>query len=441
MFTVKLLKKEYWPSFAIAICVILSFWTASNIYWGKQHYTGIIKSDGKGYYAYLPAVFIYEDLNFHWVDSIEYKKYQNPNYFFDFRNTYQGNYIDKYYVGTAICMAPFFVVAHAITQAQGGDADGYSRWYQISAHWAAIFWLFVALWAINAFLKTQSFSPQIRALTLVLIYFGTNWFYYVIGEPSMSHAYSVGLVAVFALQIQRWIHQKNPLALLWASLFLGWILITRPVNVMMAALVLPIAGSPAMLWERIKTLVSIRQGKKEILFLGTGALLLLPQMLIYKIQTGYWWIYSYQEEGFHFLAPEWLKFLFSYQKGFFVYTPLLFLALFGLYPMYQSNKFRALSIAIVLIALIYVFSSWWNWYYGGSFSQRVMVDTYLIFAWILASSLQFLRPGIKRSLWLGAFLILLLLNQFQTYQYRYNLIHWSEMTKEKYWDVFLKLKS
>lgn len=440
MFTAKSFKSEHWPKAVILLSVIISLWSASNIYWGKQHYTGIIKSDGKGYYAYLPAVFIYEDLNFLWVDSIEYRKYQNPNYFFDFRNTYQGHYIDKYYVGTALCMAPFFGLAHGLTNLLEGDADGYSRWYQLSAHWAAIFWLFVALWAINLFLKTQSFSAQIRALTLVFIYFGTNWFYYVIGEPSMSHAYSVGLVSLFALNMQRWIQEKRSMALFWAVFFLGWIFITRPVNVLMAGLVFPIAGHPKLLWARIRAWFTRSPANLEYLYLLVFLVPILPQMIIYKVQTGSWWIYSYQEEGFNFMKPEWLNLLFSYQKGFFVYTPLMFFALIGIFQIYRENKLRAWSILITLAMLVYVFSSWWNWYYGGSFSQRVFVDTYLIFAWLLASSLQMFGTGVKRILWLGILTTLLLFNQLQTYQYRYNIIHWSEMNKEKYWDVFLKLK-
>lgn len=440
MSTANFFKSESWPKAVILLSVLVSLWSASNIYWGKQHYTGIIKSDGKGYYAYLPAIFIYEDLNFHWVDSIEYHKYTNPNYFFDFRNTYKGHYIDKYYVGTAICMAPFFGLAHVLTLVQGGDADGYSRWYQLSAHWAAIFWLFVALWTINAFLREKGFSSGIRVLSLIFIYFGSNWFYYVIGEPSMSHAYSVALVSLMALHLHRWLHEKMAISLLWASLFLGWIFITRPVNVLMLALIFPIAGSPGFLWERISSLFNKGTFRRELFYPLAVLFPVIPQVLIYKTQTDSWWIYSYQEEGFDFLRPEWFKMLFSYQKGFFVYTPLMFLALFGLYPMYRSSRFTALTTASLLVLLVYVFSSWWNWYYGGSFSQRVFVDTYLIFAWLLASSLQFFSAGWKRKIWLGVLTLLLLFNQFQTYQYRYNLIHWSEMTKEKYWNVFLKLK-
>ena len=39
------------------------------------------------------------------------------------------------------------------------------------------------------------------------------------------------------------------------------------------------------------------------------------------------------------------------------------------------------------------------------------------------------------------FLVLVLLNLVQTYQYYAGIIHWSDMDKEMYWDVFLRFTS
>ena len=47
----------------------------SNLAWNKQDWKEIIRVDGKGYYAYLPAVFIYHDLNLGFFDKIEKEKY------------------------------------------------------------------------------------------------------------------------------------------------------------------------------------------------------------------------------------------------------------------------------------------------------------------------------------------------------------------------------
>jgi hypothetical protein len=79
------MKNRITPS-KISIVVIMLIMTivSSNLNWGKNYWKEIIKSDGKGYYAYLPAIFIYHDLNFGFFDKIEkneyYDKYLFCNY-------------------------------------------------------------------------------------------------------------------------------------------------------------------------------------------------------------------------------------------------------------------------------------------------------------------------------------------------------------------------
>ena len=55
------------------IMVIMTLVT-SNLNWGKDHWKGIVEADAKGYYAYLPAIFIYKDLNFGFFKKIEEEK-------------------------------------------------------------------------------------------------------------------------------------------------------------------------------------------------------------------------------------------------------------------------------------------------------------------------------------------------------------------------------
>ena len=45
-------------NFVIGFIILVTTWTASNLQWGKENWRNIIEGDAKGYYAYLPAVFI-----------------------------------------------------------------------------------------------------------------------------------------------------------------------------------------------------------------------------------------------------------------------------------------------------------------------------------------------------------------------------------------------
>ncbi|HOI87852.1 MAG TPA: hypothetical protein PLV51_08335, partial [Lentimicrobium sp.] len=68
----------------IGLIMAIMVYVSSNINWGDNRWKGILESDAKGYYAYLPAVFIYHDLNFGFFDSIEKGAYYDENFFYDY---------------------------------------------------------------------------------------------------------------------------------------------------------------------------------------------------------------------------------------------------------------------------------------------------------------------------------------------------------------------
>jgi len=131
--------------------------------------------------------------------------------------------------------------------------------------------------------------------------------------------------------------------------------------------------------------------------------------------------------------------LFSYKKGLFLYTPLFLLSLTGGYFLWKSSRFQFFTCFGAFILITYVFSSWWMWHYGGSFSSRVFVEYIPLFIILLAIALQSIRIKKLKRLFAGIILLLIVVCQIQTYQYRYYQIHWSDMTREKYWDVFLRI--
>lgn len=416
----------------LLLILAITVWSASNIFWNAKHASTIVKADGKGYYAHLPALFIYHDLNFGFFDDIE-KKYQNNHLFYDYRKYSDGHTYNKYFSGAAWMIAPFFLIAHAITWINNGDLDGYSFWYSLSVSWAAIFYLLLALIILRRILQEFNISDGITAWIFVFIYFGTNWFYYVLAEPAMSHVYSIALVNGFFFSTLKWAQNASNKYMLMMGICLGLLMLIRPLNAMVV-LCIPIAFENAVEFKaRIAAFLS-----KPINYF----LLLIPiaitaiQLLVYYEQTGAFLVYSYEEEGFNFLNPEMINILFSYKKGLFLYTPILLVAMFGHIIWYKTNKWQASSSLILFIAITYLLSSWWNWYYGGSFSSRAYIEYYLFFALPFAWMLQRLPRNSKKAL-LAISIVLVLFCQFQTYQYRYMVIHWDNMDKAKYWEVFL----
>jgi hypothetical protein len=427
---------RFFSRFCISLIILLSLWTSSNLKWSGQGRKYTIVSDGKGYYAYLPAVFIYHDLSFSFFDSIE-ENYYDEHTKYDYRAGEPGKPIDKYFCGVAVMQLPFFLAGHAITLASDEPADGYSKWYVIFTCIGALFWLMVGLRYLRKFLRAHGASEGQSAFVLFVIYFGTNLFYYTIIEPGMSHLYSFALVSLFLYFGKQWLRSNDRSAAVKMALALGMIALVRPANVIIALWLIYEAGGVLKLWKAKRML--LQSVKHTVMCLLAVVLPFFLQMIIWKLQTGSWFYNSYGTEAFHFAEPNMIDFLFSYKKGLFVYTPLTLVALFGLIPLWRTDRTRAVIAALFLLVVVYILSCWWMWYYGGSFGSRVMVEYLPVFALLLC----FLLNGIKlRALKIAVISLLVVLTlfcQFQTWQYRYFIIHWSEMTKEKYWDAFGKI--
>lgn len=419
------------------LIAFIMLWSIVNTSIKKDYKTGIIEVDAKGYYAYLPAVFIYHDLNFRFYYNIERETYYNPILYYQYLRVHNNKTINKYYAGTAICLAPFFLVGHVITLFSGYPADGYSYFYTMMVHLGALFYLLLGLAGLRKLLRTYNADDKTIALVLFVFVFGTNLFYYVLTEFAMSHVYSFAAITWFAYAIRNYFGSNKCKYFVYSAILLGMITLIRPVNILIILAVPFLSGSTVQFMKGIRNLFRNFWGLAAALF-GFIALFSI-QLIIYKLSTGSFFVYSYKQEGFNFLNPQILNFLFSYRKGMFVYTPLLFLCLAGFIFLFRKRLFEAISLLGFLFIVIYVLSSWHMWFYGGSFSQRVMIEFYAFFAILLAIALRQISNIKVKSIFLGLLFLVLIVCQVQTYQYRRAQIHWSDMNKEKYWDVFMRV--
>jgi len=419
----------------IPLILLTLVYVSSNLHTGKDFWKRIITFDGKGYYSYLPAIFIYNDLNFGFFDEIEAKYYDSKESRYDYRMHPPGGTTNKYFAGTALLEMPFFLVAHAITKISGGEADGYSYYYQLSVSLAAIVYAALGLIYFRKLLRSYQAGDIALTLLPLILVFGTNLFYYTVVECSMSHVYSFAAITMFLWYSRMFLITHNARYFLYSTALLGLAVLIRPVNGIVL-LWLPFAAGS---FDKLKAAArSLRD--RPLLQLGGTALGLLvagTQLIIYKIQTGHFLVDAYGHESFNFLAPELWNFLFSYKKGLFVYLPLTFVSLLGFVYLWRRSRFQALSLFVFLFVLVYVMSSWWSWWYGGSFGTRVLVEYMAVFGLLLLLAFKSFEKKWPRYA-LGVLVVALtLFCQLQTYQYRYQMIHWENMDKERYWNVFM----
>lgn len=431
------MKPFFYKYYFVGIAVLLFAYTA-KINWSDGQWQYILKADARGYYAYLPAAFIYHDLNFGHYQKVEVENAYDSTLVYDYRQIVDGKVVNKYFAGEALLLAPFFGIAHFLSTISGHNSDGYSQIYMIFVTLAALFYVLLGLFFIKKTLQLFKIHRPVICLVLIAILFGTNLFYYTIGEPGMSHVYSFAMVSFFLHFAVKYLQSAEMSALLWATVALGLVIIVRPVNILILVAVPWLAPDFKTFADRTK--VVFRQWPQLIVFIGVFLLIVSLQAIVYKLQTNHWWVYSYGKEGFDFSRFQLYDFLWSYKKGFFLYTPLCFLIMLGMFTL-SRDKYFAIGMFLFLTILMYLLSSWWNWYYGGSFSSRVMVDFLPVFALILGRWLNEINQSYAKWIFIGLIGCFITINQIQTLQYRYFIIHWSNMTQEKYWDVFLDLST
>jgi hypothetical protein len=68
-------------------------------------------------------------------------------------------------------------------------------------------------------------------------------------------------------------------------------------------------------------------------------------------------------------------------------------AIFGLFFLPENIKKLKWSILIFTIINIYVVFSWWCWWYGGTYGQRVMIESYALLIIPLAAFVKWVMDN------------------------------------------------
>ncbi len=403
--------------------------------WQHGRYNGnYINSDGKGYYAYLTAIFIYQDLDYNFIDEYE-MKYYAPGSYFNFKREIGDDVANVTFAGVAVLWVPFFLVAHVSSMVMGYPTDGYAPLYQYAIGFAAVFYLFLALWGIKKLLELYSVKKYHIILVQILIVFATPIYFYTTVDASFTHLYSFSMITLFYYYMKRYFMDGRAKHLYMTSLVFGFIVLIRPTNLMVIAALPFLAGSWPVLRDRILDL--IRKYVQILLALAIFGMVVSVQPMLYYAQVGEFFIWTYTGVGFNFTDPHILGVLFSYKKGLFLYTPVLIFSLLGFVYLFRKSKYQAITLFTYLFLVIYIISSWWSWWYGMSYGHRAFLDHYIIFALLMGFALKDTQYKIFRYLIYVITPFVIWVNMVQIYQYKNWILYW-DMNEEMYWKVFLK---
>jgi hypothetical protein len=119
---------------------------------------------------------------------------------------------------------------------------------------------------------------------------------------------------------------------------------------------------------------------------------------------------------------------------------MMLLAILGLFALRERSIKLSLPILIYVSLTVYVLSSWWCWWYGGSFGQRSMIDFYGLMAIPLAALFDSaIKKRIINYVFIALVFGLVAFNQFNIQQLRNMALSYWWVNKEGYWENFLKL--
>lgn len=379
----------------------------------------ILSGDGKGYFSYLEQIFISGNFGKAPVDNI-------------IVNSINGSSVIKFPWGTALLWLPFFLISKLISSVfllnNLAETEIYLKLISISS----LVYYFSGSIALFNLLRKLTIKRWSSLTAILVFFFGTNLMIYVTFLPSMSHCYSYFAISCFLLFSYRYIEKADFRNLLLTSIFFGLIYLIRPVNIMIILFIPFFFNSlPSFLGFLKKNFKGI------ITFLILSLFVCSVQHILWYIQCGRFFIWSYQNEGFYFLNPEIINFLFSFRKGLFIYTPLIALALLAAINALSNIRYKIIVFLIFTVFIVYILSSWWCWTYFDSYSSRPIVDFLPVFIIAFAFTIQNLNRALRFIIFVVT-AVFILLNCIQSYQYSRKIIHPEYMSFESYKYVFLK---
>jgi len=413
-----------------AIVFFLAFIRMYYAKWESPTKLNVLTWDAFGYYLYLPGQFIYNDLNkMEWVGEIK-EKYQTTGPVYQISTLPNGNVAIKYLAGIAILYSPFFFAGHLIAGWFSFPQDGFSAPYQFFICIAALFYAFLGLWVLRKVLL-RYFADNVTALTLLLMALSTNYPQYVSVDSGMTHGFIFALYPLLLVATIRWHQQPTFIKALLIGAIIGLGVVSRPTEGVM--LFIPLFYGTQNSISKKEKWTLVRQNRSHIIaaFIG-GFVAILPQLIYWKIVSGHW-IYDVGSK-WSFLQPHW-QVLFGWEKGWFIYTPVVVLMVLGIF-FFRKNPFYHAVVTFFLLNL-WIVMAWSDWRYGASYSCRALVQSYAVMALPMAMVIQkVLTDRLKYIVWsVGIFLIGL--NIFQIWQYNKGILHYNDMNRRYYQAIFM----
>jgi hypothetical protein len=404
----------------------------------------VIAWDAFGQYIYLPMIFDKGQVVF---SNLEYfedinQKNQLSSTLYQFINLENGNVITKYTLGFSLLLMPFYLIAELWSVLGGYPTDGFSTPYQVMTAVGSNFYCILGLYYLRKFLLFF-FNDQLTLKLLIIITLGTNYLFMHIDSLGSTHNLVFAILSVLLYYTHKFHENPTYKNGLMISISLGLITLVRIPDVIFACIPLFwLNNSYSTIKDKIFKLILPNWKVISLMLLVFFSIVFL-QLIYWKLNAGSWIINSYSNnpgEGFDWKTPYIFEILFSFRKGWFIYTPILLLSIFGFYFLIKRNK-NGLLFLLIFLLFFYIVSSWTTWWYAASYSCRALLDIYPILLFSMGFLYLSLKSKKTKFVFNSILLILIFLNLFQTYQAKKGILSLERMTKAYYISTFGQFSS
>jgi len=351
----------------------------------QLHLGARLQSDGFYYFAYLRSLAFDRDVNF----MNDYRLLGLGDKTYLFQPTRTGHAESAWTIGPAIVWSPFFAAGHLAASrlhAKGLDvaADGTSFPYRQAVCVAGLFYGLLGCWF--AYRLTRMFFPEgLAGAAVILTVTGSFMAWYLVKEPSMTHAPSMAAVAGFAWM---WAATRDRRSVrMWAVLGLlaGFMALIRWQNILFAVLPGLDAAVALIGAARSGDRATVRRTLAgSAAFLGCAAVGFLPQMLAWQAMYGSLIARSPVGPQVRWTDPHGVDILWSARNGLFSTAPILYLGGIGLVAFAFARPSVGVPAVVAIAVMVYFNACIQDWWGSAGYGGRRFDGTIPFFALGLA---------------------------------------------------------
>lgn len=316
-----------------------------------------LQSDGFYYFSFTRSLWFDHDVNL--ANDYALLGVDDAQHQFLLQPTVTGYAQSAWAIGPALAWTPFFGLGHAaaLTLAAGGSdvkTDGTSFPYRQAVCLGGLFYGLLGLWWSYR-LARQAVSASVATAAVITVGAGSFVLWYLVREPTMSHAVSMAAVAGFTLAWTRLRARDG-----WRT----WVLLGLLGGVMVI-----------MRWQNVVVLLVpalwlLRTPRRATAFAAGVLLGVLPQMFTWHALYGAWITQPPVSPRMFWLAPQLVDVLWSSRSGLFATSPALYLAALGLVPLWRTQRILAAMGVVTLVLMTWTNGAVEDWWAGASYGGR-----------------------------------------------------------------------